>query len=109
MPELVIDLPPNLYELLRSESDRTQKPIARLAQEYLLRLLNVEMQPTALNEREQVREVFRAAGFIAELSDEEEYLAASSTATLEEVQTAFAHAGGQSLSEIVIEQRGPKV
>ncbi|MSP13763.1 MAG: hypothetical protein EXR62_12515 [Chloroflexi bacterium] len=60
------------------------------------------------NERERATEILRAAGLLAELGPEEKDRAARSTATLEEVQAAFAATAGKPLSEIVIEQRGPK-
>jgi hypothetical protein len=52
--------------------------------------------------------VLLAAGLLAEPTPEMLAVAAQSTATLEEVQAAFARVGGKPLSEIVIEQRGPK-
>jgi hypothetical protein len=45
---------------------------------------------------------------LAEPSDEMKAQAAQATMTLEEVQAALDRAGGQPLSEFIIEQRGPK-
>ena len=84
----------------------------------MARLLAVQLQvsyhhpdivPAPAGERERVRAALQAAGLRAELGPEAQLLAAESTATLEEVEAAFARAGGQPLSEIVLEQRGPKV
>jgi hypothetical protein len=61
--------------------------------------------PAPDGERERGIEVLRAAGLLAEPSPEMLALAAQSTATLEEVQAAFARAGGKLLNEIVLEQR----
>lgn len=100
-----IDLPPEIYQRLVDEADRVGKPVEVLAQEMLIQQL---AQPAA-GERERFTMVLRMAGLLAELSPAEKERAARSTATLEEVQAAFAAAGGKPLSEIVLEQRGPKV
>jgi ABC-type transport system substrate-binding protein len=58
---------------------------------------------------EQARQILKAAGLHTELGPELRKKAENSTATLEKVQAAFTKAGGQSLSEMVIEMRGPKI
>ena len=59
-------------------------------------------------ERERSIDVLRAARLLAEPSPDMLARAAQSTATLEDVQAAFARAGGKPLSEIVLNQRGAK-
>ncbi len=59
------------------------------------------------SERERARQVLRAAGLLTELGPNSRKLA-DSTVRLEDVQAALARAGGKTLSEIVLEQRGPK-
>ncbi|MBI3942512.1 MAG: hypothetical protein HY326_05815 [Chloroflexi bacterium] len=100
-----IELPPEIYQRLADEANRAGKPVETIAQEMLIERL---LRPAIANERERATEILRAAGLLAELSPEEKERAARSTATLEEVQAAFAATAGKSLSEIVIEQRGPK-
>jgi hypothetical protein len=63
----------------------------------------------AMSERERAITVLRVAGLLAELTPEEKERAKHATMTLEEIHAAFARSSGKPLSEIVIEQRGPKV
>ena len=105
MATLTIDLPAELYDRLRVESERAGKPPEIIAREWLAERL----PPAAVgSERERVREALRAAGLLAELGPEMKKRAARSTATLEEVSALLDRAGGRPLSEIVLEQRGPK-
>lgn len=104
MSQLTIDLRPDDFERLRRAAARTGKPIELLASELLAERLPTENQ----DEREQARAILRAAGLLTELGPELKQRAAQSTASLEEVSAALSRAGGKPLSEIVIEQRGPK-
>jgi plasmid stability protein len=106
MTTLTLELPPDVYRRLREEADRLGRPAEAVAQDLLAERL--APTPARMSERERAREVLRAAGLLAEPSPEMLAIAAQSTATLEEVQAAFARVGGKPLSEIVIEQRGPK-
>ena len=60
------------------------------------------------NERNLATETLRQAGLLAELTPAEQECAAQCTITLDEVRTALGR-GGPPLSEIILEQRGPKV
>ena len=60
------------------------------------------------SEREQFTEALRAAGMLTELGPEMKKRAEQCTVTLEEVRASLDRAGGKPLSEIIIEQRGPK-
>jgi hypothetical protein len=59
-------------------------------------------------ERELATEVLRQAGLLAELTPAEQARAAQCTVTLDEVRAALGR-NGRPLSEIILEQRGPKV
>ncbi len=60
------------------------------------------------SERELATEVLRQAGLLAELTPAEQARAAQCTVTLDEVRAALGRSG-RPLSEIILEQRGPKV
>ena len=98
-----LEIPQELYDRLRIEATRRGQPVEALAEE----LLETQLPPPS--ERARLRELLRVRGMLAELSPELKARAAQATMTLEEVQAAFARAGGKPLSEIVIEQRGPKL
>ena len=104
MSQLTIDVRPDVLERLRREATRTGKPIEKVASE----LLEERLSTAPVTERERARDVLRAAGLLTELGPELKQRAAQSTASLEEVSAALSRAGGKPLSEIVIEQRGPK-
>jgi predicted DNA-binding antitoxin AbrB/MazE fold protein len=59
------------------------------------------------DERTRVREVLRAAGLLAELGPNLKAMA-DPTISLEEVRAALSRAGGTPLSELILEDRGPK-
>lgn len=106
MTTLILELPVDVYNQLREMAKTAGKSVETLAQEWLVE----RAKPTpAKTDRERAREVLKAAGLLAELGPESKKLAESSTATLEEVQKMLSQAGGPSLSELIIEQRGPKI
>jgi hypothetical protein len=105
MTTITLDLPPDVYRRLDDEANRLGKPIEAVAGE----LLAGQLTTAPLSERDRATEVLRAAGLLSEPGPEMKARAARSTATLEEVQAALAKGIGKTLSEIVIEQRGPKV
>jgi hypothetical protein len=107
MTTLTLELPPELYERLRVTADQLGTSAEAVAQAWLAERL-ASQHPATMSDRERVREALRAAGLLAELSPELRKRAESSTATLEEVSAALERAGGKPLSEIVLEQRGPK-
>ena len=92
-------------ERLQREASRVGKPAEVLVSEWLTAWLAPVPPPS---ERERAREVLRAAGLLSEPTAAMHAIATQSTATLAEIQATFARVGGQPLSEIVIEQRGPK-
>jgi hypothetical protein len=106
LSEVVLHLPVDLERRLRWEAKRVGKPAPILAQEWLAERL-VATPELELDERARVTEVLRASGMLAELGPEL-YARADPTISLEEVQAALDRAGGKPLSEIILEQRGPK-
>lgn len=104
--EVILHLPVDLYQRLRLEADRVGKPAPIMAQEWVTARLATEPAPI-LDERERITQVLRAAGLLVEL-DPELKQRADPTISLEKVSAALDRAGGQLLSEIILEQRGPK-
>lgn len=114
MTALVLDLPPELYTRLRAEAERQGKPPEGIAQEWLSERL---APPSAdlpgddahqASEREQVRAALRAAGLLLEPTSEQLAQAETGDVTLDEVRDALDRSEGKPLSEIVLEQRGPR-
>lgn len=106
MTALNLKLPPHVYRQLREEAARLGKPPQVIAQEWIVERLTP--QPTApSSDRERARQVLRAAGLLTELGPNLHQLA-DPTVRLEDVRAALNRAGGKALSEIILEQRGPK-
>jgi len=104
MDILTLEMPKDLLALLQKRaSERGEEP-----QKAALRILEKELAPEAKSERELVIQTLQEAGLIRPLSEELRQMIDPSV-THEEVEAAFARAGGKPLSEIVIEQRGPKL
>jgi len=104
--EVAVRLPADLHQHLQGEASRTGKSVPIIAQEWLAERL-ATVSPPKLDERARVTEILRAAGMLAELGPELR-ARADPTISLEEVQAALDRAGGKLLSEIILEQRGPK-
>lgn len=107
MAALTLELPPELYARLRAEAEGRGTSAEAVAREWLAER-PAATPPDRLSDRDRMTEVLRAAGLLAELSPEEQRRAEQSTATLEEVRAALDRAGGQPLSELILEMRGPK-
>jgi hypothetical protein len=108
MTLLTLELEPELYEHLQREAVQREATIEKTAEALLSERLNLSVPP-AVSEREKVTAILRAAGLLTELSAEEKKRAEQVDVTLEEVIAALDAAGGQPLSELIIEMRGPKV
>ena len=104
MRTLTLELPTTLYEQLHREANRLGKPAQSIVQEWVVERLAPPSLAQESN-REKARQALRAAGLLREINPEWK---AASEGSLEDVQAAFARAGGKPLSEIVLEQRGPK-
>jgi len=106
MATLTLELPTELYHRLRQEADRLSKSPQVVAQQWIAAQLASPI-PSPGSDREKVRRALRAAGLLAELSPG---LRAriDPTVHLEDVESSLTRAGGKPLSEVVLEQRGPK-
>jgi hypothetical protein len=106
MATLTLELPPEAYHRLHEEANRLGKPLQVVAQEWLIERLSM-LIPAPDNARETVRRALRAAGLLVEWSPRpQEY--EDRQVRLEDVEASLARVGGKPLSEIVLEQRGPK-
>lgn len=113
MTALTVELPPDLYARLRAEAERQGKPPEGVAREWLTERLGLPAAPpdTATPpspDRERVRAALRAAGLLVEPTPEQLAWAETVDVTLEEVIDALDRSEGKPLSEIILEQRGPK-
>jgi hypothetical protein len=104
--EVTLNLSPELDQRLRWQANRAGKSTASMVQEWVAERPAAEPAPP-LDEREHVTQVLRAAGMLAELGPELRARADPSI-SLEEVCASLDRAGGKPLSEIILEQRGPK-
>ncbi len=67
----------------------------------------MEQYRIPVRDREQARDALRAAGLLAELGPNVRAIADPSL-SLEEIRAALSRVEGQPLSEIILEQRGPR-
>ena len=109
MPTLTLELAPEVYAQLQAEAERLGKPAESIVTEWLVERLPTPVQPAPAldDEREKVRAALRAAGLLTELGPNLKKMA-DPTISLDEVIAAMSRVEGQSLSDIVLEQRGPK-
>jgi predicted transcriptional regulator len=107
MTVLTLKLPPEVYRRLHEEAARLGKPPQIVAEEWLAERLT-SPDTASGSDREKARHVLRAAGLLTELGPNLRRLA-DPTVRLEDISAALDQAGGKTLSEIVLEQRGPKV
>ncbi|NJN66671.1 MAG: hypothetical protein HC884_08090 [Chloroflexaceae bacterium] len=106
MHTLTIELPNDAYVQLETAARQIGKTVDMLVVE----LLTSQLLPVAApSERDQVTVALQAAGMLAEPSAEMQHIATQG-ATISEaaVRQALSRAGGTPLSEMVLEQRGPK-
>jgi len=106
MTTLTLELPPEVYRRLHEEADRLGKPPQVVVQEWLIERLSVPILAPE-SEREKARQALRATGLLVE---QRPHLRrrVDQKVHLEDVEAALARVGGKPLSEIVLEQRGPK-
>jgi plasmid stability protein len=105
MTTLTLELPADVYARLRERAAQQGATVEQVVQTLIAEQVPPAPVPT---ERERVREILRAAGMLAEPSPEMRRLAAESSLTLEEARAILDRAGGQPLSEVILEMRGPK-
>ncbi|MFP4440856.1 MAG: hypothetical protein ACLFVO_26780 [Chloroflexaceae bacterium] len=105
METLTLELSPALYRKLEEEAGRTGQSAETLVAQWVAERLSSLAVPS---ERERAIAVLQDAGLLTELGPELKRLAGESSATLEEVSAALSRPGSKPLSEIILEQRGPK-
>jgi len=106
MTTLTLELTPEVYRRLHEEADRLGKPPHVVVQEWLTERLSAPL-PGSDSEREKVRQALRTAGLLVEQYPRlRRYV--DQKVCLEDVAASLARVGGKPLSEIVLEQRGPK-
>src|SRR5262245_15047629 len=103
---LTLELPPEAYQRLHEAATRLGKPPQVVAQEWLIERLSMPM-PTPDSTRASVRRVLRAAGLLAEPRLDPP-MQIDRPVRLEDVEASLDRVGGKPLSEIILEQRGPK-
>ena len=106
MKVLNLELPPQVYRRLREEAARLGKPPQVVAQEWLVERLTLPTTEPS-SDRERARQALRAAGLLTELGPNLRRLA-DPRVRLEDVSAALNRTGGKTLSEVILEQRGPK-
>src|SRR5262245_36544311 len=106
MATLTLELSPEAYQQLHEETNRLGKPQQIVTQEWLIERLSIPI-PASDDPRETVRRALRAAGLLVERSPRPQGYE-DRQVRLEDVEASLARVGGKSLSEIVLEQRGPK-
>lgn len=102
---LEVTLSPRHYQLLQQMAREVGKTPEALSREILEQA--VQKTEEAAPQREAVRRALGAAGRTQTLSPGLSKRIIQGV-TLQEVQDSLAEAGGKPLSEIVIEQRGPR-
>jgi predicted transcriptional regulator len=107
MTALMLELPPELIARLQIEAERVGKPISAVVEEWAKEHLP---DPPPPSERERARAALRAAGLLLEdpLGPALRQRVEQASVTLDEVSADLERAGGRPLSEIILEQRGPK-
>ena len=105
MTNIIVELESTDYERLEAEATRLGKTPDSLIQEWVAERLQ-KPQPEQLSDNELAVRALKEAGLLTELSPELKKLA-NPTMTREEVEAALSR-DGVSLSQIVIDGRGPK-
>jgi hypothetical protein len=105
MTSLTIELSPEEYTQLEAQAAQQGKAAASLAKEWVANQLEVEQPPT-LSSRDRARQILKAAGMLSELPPELRR-SPDPSISLDDIVAALGR-DGKPLSEIVIEQRGPK-
>ena len=106
MTALNLKLPPQVYRRLCKEAARLGKSPQVVAQEWIVERLTPSPAGVS-SDRERARQVLRAAGLLTELRPNLRRLT-DPTVRMKDVRAALNRAGGKSLGEITLEQRGPK-
>jgi len=103
---MVVTLPSHIYQRLQQRAERAGKTPEALTTELIESMLQQNTEEGDW-QRDAVRQVLLAAGHLRLLSPKLRQRI-NPNVTLEEVRAALARAGGKPLSEIILEQRGPR-
>ena len=106
MGTIVIDIPPEIYKQLEEQARSTGKALEVFSRELLQKAVRARQE--SQHPYSTAREVLQASARIRPLSQVLRRKIIPSV-TLDEVRTALTQAGGPSLSEIILEQRGSKL
>lgn len=109
MTTLTIDLPAELYTHIHTMAAQQNKAVEDLVREWLLAQAHVNVSPAPVDERERAIATLQAAGLLAESGPELKARAARSTLTLDQARAILDRDTAQPLSELILEQRGPRV
>ena len=104
MTTITLDFEQDVYLQLEAEANRIRKAPADLVKEWVADRLS----PKPVSKRDQARAVLHKAGLLTSPTPHMQNLASQTTATLDEIKKALDKTGGKPLSEIILEQRGPK-
>jgi len=104
MSTITIEISPATYQKLATQARNTGKDIEVLSSE----LLEAGLQPHETVRPKSAREVLQAKGQVRPLGDTLRRKIIPGV-KLDDVRKALTRAGGPSLSEIILAQRGPKV
>jgi|Deesub1362B_J571_1020462.scaffolds.fasta_scaffold02721_4 hypothetical protein len=109
METLTIELSTEVHKLLLRRAAEAGLEIEAMAAEAIRRWLLLPNEAQRMRiKRERVRQKLRDAGLIRPISEELRKMIIPNVRH-EDVEAAFARAGGKPLSQIIIEQRGPKL
>lgn len=112
MTLITIDLPADLYAHMHKAAVQQGKPVEEVAREWLAAQSVQAYTAVPLvappGERERAIAVLRNAGLLAESGPELKARAARSTLTLDEARVILDRAGGQPLSEVIVDMRGSR-
>ncbi len=104
--EVIVRLPARSHRRLAEWARRVGKTPELLTQEIVEQALRSQI-PSTVAAPGTARQILRAAGRVRPLSPALRRRIIPGV-SLEEVRASLARTGGQSLSEIILEQRGPK-
>jgi predicted DNA-binding protein len=104
MNTIVIDIPPETHKRLEAQARREGKTLKALTRE----LIETALQTCEGAGPKTALEVLQSAGRVHPLSETLRRKIIPGV-TLDEVRKALSQAAGPSLSELVVEQRGPKL
>jgi hypothetical protein len=108
MPQLLVTITDETYQQLWRRAVKCGKPVQAVIRESLEATLAPDADVTEPDQPvRSAREVLEAAGHLRQLGPTLEQMIIPGV-TLEEVVEELSRAGGPSLSEIILEQRGSK-